>query len=83
MQCGIRAPAEGEGGEGWSRDHHARACGGTLACYIQQHVQRESARRASATGAPYPQARPTPRTLSARARLHTPLERGAMTVMTI
>ena len=28
----LRAPAEGEGGEGWSRDHHARACGGTLVC---------------------------------------------------
>ena len=40
------------------------------ACVLPQHVQCESARRASATGAPYPQARPTPRTLSARARLH-------------
>ena len=40
------------------------------ACVLPPHVQCESARRASATGAPYPQARPTPRTLSARARLH-------------
>ena len=40
------------------------------ACVLPQHVQCESARRASATGAPYPHPRPTPRTLSARARLH-------------
>ena len=40
---------------------------------LPRHVQCESARRASATEAPYPQARPTPRTLSARARLHAPL----------
>ena len=32
VQGALRAPAEGEGGEGWSRDHHARACGGTLMC---------------------------------------------------
>ena len=32
VQGALRAPAEGEGGEGWSRDHHARACGGTLVC---------------------------------------------------
>jgi hypothetical protein len=32
VQGALRAPAEGEGGEGWSRDHHARACGGTLLC---------------------------------------------------
>ena len=50
---------------------------------LPQYVQCESARRASATGAPYPQARPTPRTLSARARGCTPLENGVMTVMTI
>jgi hypothetical protein len=35
------------------------------ACMLPQHVQCESARRATATGAPYPQARPIPRTLSA------------------
>ena len=40
------------------------------ACVLAQHVQCESARRATGTGAPYPQARPTPRTLSARAPLH-------------
>ena len=32
VQGALRAPAEGEGGEGWSRHHHARACGGTLVC---------------------------------------------------
>ena len=32
VQGALRAPAEGEGGEGWSRDHYARACGGTLVC---------------------------------------------------
>ena len=68
VQGALRAPAEGEGGEGCFRHHHARACGGT--CVLPQHVQCESARRATATEAPYPQARPTPRTLSARARLH-------------
>ena len=83
MQCALRAPAEGEGGEGWSRDHHAQACGATLACERSMcSVSAEWARRASATGAPYPQARPTPRTLSARARLHAAGE-GLMTVMTI
>ena len=30
------------------------------ACVLQQHVQRESARRASATGAPYPQRQADP-----------------------
>ena len=40
------------------------------ACVLAQHVQCKSARRATATGALYPQARPTSRTLSARARLH-------------
>ena len=69
VQGALRAPAEGEGGGGGFRHHHARACGGN-ACVLPQHVQCESARRASATEAPYPQARPTPRTLSARARLH-------------
>ena len=56
-------------GGGVSDIRHARACGGN-ACVLPQHVQCESARRASATEAPYPQARPIPRTLSARARLH-------------
>ena len=32
VQGALRAPAEGEGGEGWSRHHHARAFGGTLVC---------------------------------------------------
>ena len=31
-QGALRAPAEGEGGEGCFRHHHARACGATLAC---------------------------------------------------
>ena len=47
------------------------------------HVQCESARRATATGAPEPQARPTPRTLSA-CIAQSPLMIGVMTiVMTI
>ena len=65
----LRAPAEGAGGGGCFRHHHARACGEN-GCVLPQHVQCESARRASAAEAPYPQAKPTPRTLSARARLH-------------
>ena len=80
MQCALRAPAEGEGGGGSQTSSCASVRGN--ARVLPQHVQRESARRASATGAPYPQARPTPRTLSARARLHAAGE-GLMTVMTI
>ena len=59
-------------GRGWGGVVQRSSCTSVRgdACVLQQHVQRESARRASATGAPYPQARPTPRTLSARARLH-------------
>ena len=66
VQGALRAPAEGEGGEGWSRDHHARACGGTLVCC-------RSMCSASRRGAPLgserllPQARPIPRAFSARA----------------
>ena len=33
VQAALRAPAEGEGGEGCFRHHDARACGGTLACH--------------------------------------------------
>ena len=40
------------------------------ACVLPQHVQCESARRATGKGASSPQARPTPRTLSALAPLH-------------
>ena len=68
VQRALRAPAEGEGGGGSQTSSCASVRGN--ACVLPQHVQCESARRASATGAPYPQARPTPRTLSARARLH-------------
>ena len=59
-------------GRGWGGVVQRSSCTSVRgdACVLPQHVQRESARRASATGAPYPQARPTPRTLSARARLH-------------
>ena len=59
-------------GRGWGgvSDIIMRKCAGERSCVLPQHVQCESARRACATGAPYPQARPTPRTLSARARLH-------------
>ena len=50
---------------------------------LPQHVQCESARRATSTGAPYPQARPIPRTLSA-CSAQSPLMIGVMTiVMTI
>jgi len=63
-----RSCREGEGGGGSQTSSCASVRGN--ACVLPQHVQCESARRASATGAPYPQARPTPRTLSARARLH-------------
>ena len=59
----------GEGGGGVFQTSSCTSVRGN-ACVLPQHVQCESARRASATGAPYPQARPTPRTLSARARLH-------------
>ena len=78
----LRAPAEGEGGEGCFRHHHARVCGGTLACY-------RSMCSASRRGAPLqperlnPQARPIPRTLSA-CSAQSPLMIGVMTiVMTI
>ena len=37
----------------------------TEACVLPQHVQCESARRVTATGAPSHQARPIPRTVSA------------------
>ena len=69
VQRALRAPAEGEGGGGVS-DIMMRKCAGERLRATAEHVQCESARRASATEAPYPQARPTPRTLSARARLH-------------
>ena len=83
------APLERLGAQGASRSCRVRGWGGGSqtssctsvpgnACVLPQHVQCESARRASATGAPYPQARPTPRTLSARARLHAAAE-GLMT----
>ena len=50
---------------------------------LPQHVQCESARRATATEAPYPQARPIPRTLSA-CSAKSSLMIGVMTiVMTI
>ena len=53
-------------GRGWGGVVQRSSCTSVRgdACVLQQHVQRESARRASATGAPYPQARPTPRTLT-------------------
>ena len=60
-------------GRGWGGVVQRSSCTSVRgnACVLPQHVQCESARRASATGAPYPQARPTPRTLTgARARLH-------------
>ena len=59
-------------GRGWggSQTSSCASVRGNACVELPQHVQCESARRASATGAPYPQARPTPRTLSARARLH-------------
>ena len=47
-----------------------RKCAGERLCATAACAVCESARRACATGAPYPQVRPTPRTLSARARLH-------------
>ena len=54
VQGALRAPAEGEGGEGDLRHHHARACGGTLACYRSMcYVSRR--------GAPLQPERPTPR----------------------
>ena len=61
-----------------------RKCAGT-ACVLPQHVQCASRRDAPlGKEAPYPQVRPTPRTLSARARLHRAGEgRHVMTVMTI
>ena len=59
-------------GRGWGGVFQTPSCTSVRgkACVLAQHVQCESARRATATGAPYPQARPTSRTLSARARLH-------------
>ena len=47
---------------------------------LPQHVQCESARRATATGAPYPQVRPIPRTLSA-CSAQSPLLFGVMTIV--
>ena len=64
VQRALRAPAEGEGGGGVLDIIMRKSVRGN-ACVLPQHVQCESARRASATGAPYPQARPTPRTLDA------------------
>ena len=58
VQRALRAPAEGEGGGGSQTSSCASVCGGTLACFVPQHVQCESARRASATGAPYGTPRP-------------------------
>ena len=54
-----RAPAKGEGGEGWARHHDARASTPiTDACVLlPQHLQCESARRVTGMGAP-PQACP-------------------------
>ena len=59
-------------GRGWGGVFQTLSCTSVRgnACVLAQHVQCESARRATATGALYPQARPTSRTLSARARLH-------------
>ena len=59
-------------GRGWGGVFQTLSCTSVRgnACVLAQHVQCKSARRATATGALYPQARPTSRTLSARARLH-------------
>ena len=74
-QRALRAPAEGEGGEGWSRHHHARACGGTLVCC-------RSMCSASRRGAPLGSERLLPRpgrspALSARVLQRFALERCA------
>ena len=73
VQGALRAPAEGEGGEGWSRHHHARACGGTLVCC-------RSMCSASRRGAPLGSERLLPRpgrspALSARVLQRFALER--------
>ena len=54
-------------GRGWGGVFQTSSCTSVRenASMLPQHVQCESARRATATGAPYPQARPIPRTLSA------------------
>ena len=74
----VRAPAECEGvGRGVSNIIMHKRAGerlrATAACAVRVGVPRHCNRSA------LPQARPTPRTLSARARRCTPLERGVMT----
>ena len=80
----LRAPAEGEGGEGGVFQTSSCTCVRGNACMLPQHVQRASRR-----GAPLqperlnPQARPIPRTLSV-CSAQSPLMIGVMTiVMTI
>jgi hypothetical protein len=79
VQGALRAPAEGEGGEGCFRHHHARACGGTLACYRSMFTARVGAPRHCNRSALYPQARLIPRTLSACSE-QSPHMIGVMTI---
>ena len=69
---GARRASRSCRGGGWGGVVQTSSCVSVRgnACVLAQHVQCKSARRATATGALYPQARPTSRTLSARARLH-------------
>ena len=69
-------------GRGWGGVFQTSSCTSVRgnACMLPQHVQCESARRATATGAPYPQARPIPRTLSA-CSAQSPLMIGVMTIV--
>ena len=54
VQGALRAPAEGEGGEGWSRHHHARAFGERLcaaaACAVRVGAERRWDRSAFPPG---------------------------------
>ena len=54
----LRAPAEGEGGEGWDRHHDARACGGTLCAAAACAVRVSAARHWNGSAFPPGQAYP-------------------------
>ena len=73
VQGALRAPAEGEGGEGWSRHHHARAFGERLcaaaACAVRVGAERRWDRSA------FPPGQADPRALSARVLQRFALER--------
>ena len=59
VQGALRAPAEGEGGEGWSRHHHARAFGERLCAAVACAVRVGAERRWDRSAFPPGQADPS------------------------